>query len=161
MAAVRDAIDAGADFVEIDVQETADGEIAVFHDSDFMKTAGSPLKLWDARRSDLETLDIGSWFDPAFADERTPTLEEVLVAARGQAGRAQGGSHRGRILPGRGRSPEALCDRARGMREARSGPERGRAHRRRQCQLIVRQHAMAGSRGHSHDHAVAGTWRPP
>jgi glycerophosphoryl diester phosphodiesterase len=85
MASVNRAIEAATDFIEIDVQETADGDVVVFHDSDFMKTAGSPLKLWDARRSDLETLDIGSWFDPAFADERTPTLEEVLVAARGRS----------------------------------------------------------------------------
>ena len=36
MASVQAALDQGADYVEIDVQETADGEIAVMHDSDFM-----------------------------------------------------------------------------------------------------------------------------
>ena len=53
LAAIRQAIEDGADWVEIDVQETADGEIAVFHDSDFMKVAGSNLKIWDATRDDL------------------------------------------------------------------------------------------------------------
>lgn len=85
LASVYRAIEAGTDFVEIDVQETADGDVVVFHDSDFMKTAGSPLKLWNARRSDLDTLDIGSWFDAAFAGERVPTLEDVLLATRGRA----------------------------------------------------------------------------
>ena len=34
------AIEDGADWVEIDVQETLDGEVVVIHDSDFMKLAG-------------------------------------------------------------------------------------------------------------------------
>ena len=86
MASVQRALEAGADMVEIDVQEDAEGEVVVFHDSDFMKTAGQPLKLRDATRENLDTLDIGSWFDPAFGDERVPTLEEVLIEARGRAG---------------------------------------------------------------------------
>ena len=57
MAAIRAAIDANADWVEIDVQETADGEVVVFHDSDFMKVAGVDLKIWDATSEDLG--DIG------------------------------------------------------------------------------------------------------
>jgi glycerophosphoryl diester phosphodiesterase len=85
MASVRRALDDGADMVEIDVQESADGVVVVFHDSDFMKTAGRPLKVWEAASADLERLDVGSWFDPAFADERVPTLEQVLIEARGRA----------------------------------------------------------------------------
>jgi glycerophosphoryl diester phosphodiesterase len=85
MASVRRALEDGADMVEIDVQETADGEVVVFHDSDFMKTAGRPLKLWDATAPDLNRLDIGSWFDPEFEGERVPTLEEVLIESRGRA----------------------------------------------------------------------------
>ncbi len=56
MAAVREAIEAGADWVEIDVQETADGEVVVFHDSDFMKLAGVDLKIWDAHVSEVLSL---------------------------------------------------------------------------------------------------------
>ncbi len=82
LAAVRAAVEAGADFVEIDVQETADGEVVVFHDGDFMKTAGDPMKIWEARRSDLERIDIGSWFASEFSSERTPTLEQVLLECK-------------------------------------------------------------------------------
>jgi len=85
MAAVQRAIKDSTDYIEIDVQETADGEVVVFHDSDFMKTARSPLTIWDARRVNIDEIDIGSWFDPGFADERVPTLEEVLIAARRRA----------------------------------------------------------------------------
>ena len=85
MAAVLKAIDDGADWVEIDVQETADGEVVVAHDSDFMKSAGVDLKIWNATMSDIAGIDIGSSFDPAYAAERTPTLRDVLAAARGRS----------------------------------------------------------------------------
>ncbi|MEM8666714.1 MAG: glycerophosphodiester phosphodiesterase [Planctomycetota bacterium] len=84
MAAIRQAIVDDADWVEIDVQENADGEVVVFHDSDFMKLAGNPLKIWDATNDDLEQIDIGSWFSPQFADERVPTLADVLKECRGK-----------------------------------------------------------------------------
>lgn len=85
MAAVVQAIEDGADWVEIDVQETADGVVVVMHDSDFMKLSNVPLTIWDATMADLDDIDIGSWFDPAYADERTPTLRDVLAAAKGKS----------------------------------------------------------------------------
>lgn len=85
MASIEQAIVDGADWVEIDVQETAEGEIAVIHDSDFMKLAKVPTKIWDATAADLAEIDIGSWFDPSFADERTPMLRDVLATAQGRA----------------------------------------------------------------------------
>lgn len=86
LAAVRRAIEDGADWVEIDVQETADGQVVVFHDSDFMKLAGVDLKIWNATMADLEAIDIGSWFSPEFKEQRVPTLDEVLRECKGKAG---------------------------------------------------------------------------
>lgn len=86
MAAYRQAIADGADWIEIDVQETADGEVVVMHDSDFMKLASNPLKIWDATREDLVDIDIGSWFDPKFSNERVPTLREVLQLCKDKIG---------------------------------------------------------------------------
>ncbi len=85
MAAVLKAIEDGADWVEIDVQETADDVVIVAHDSDFMKLAGVPTKVWDVTMDEIAEIDIGSWFDPEYADERTPTLRDVLAAAKGKA----------------------------------------------------------------------------
>lgn len=82
MAAVEKAIEDGADWVEIDVQETADGEVIVVHDSDFMKAASVPLKVWDATMEDIAEIDIGSWFDPAYADQRAPLLRDVLATVK-------------------------------------------------------------------------------
>lgn len=84
MAAVRLAIEEGADWIEIDVQETADGEVVVFHDSDFMRLASLDLKVWDATLADLKSIDIGSWYDPVFKDERVPLLKDVLAVCQGK-----------------------------------------------------------------------------
>lgn len=86
IAAIRQAIEDGADWVEIDVQETADGAVVVLHDSDFMKLASNPLKIWDANLADLDSIDIGSWFDAKFAGERVPTLTEVLQLCKDKVG---------------------------------------------------------------------------
>lgn len=85
MASVYKALEDGADWVEIDVQETADNEVVVVHDSDFMKLSRVDLKVWDATMDDLANIDIGSWFDPQYAEERTPLLRDVLLAAKGKS----------------------------------------------------------------------------
>lgn len=84
MAAFRQAIEDGADWIELDVQETADGEVVVLHDSDFMKLSANPLKIWGATQAQLGDIDIGSWFDPRFAEERVPTLADVLKLCKGR-----------------------------------------------------------------------------
>ena len=85
-AAIEQAISAGARWVEIDVQETIDGEVVVMHDSDLMKTAGVDLKVWDATIEEITAVDIGSSFDPQFRDERVPTLREILALCKGRIG---------------------------------------------------------------------------
>ncbi len=85
MPAFEQGIAEGADWLEIDVQESAEGEVIVFHDSDFMKIAGDPIKVWDVTSSDLDRLDVGAWFSPDHAGTRVPRLSEVLDAARGRS----------------------------------------------------------------------------
>lgn len=85
LASVEKALQDGADWVEIDVQETADGQVVVMHDSDFMKLAGVDLKIWDATMPELAGIDIGGWFDPAYSDQRTPLLRDVLELAKGRS----------------------------------------------------------------------------
>ena len=85
MAAVQAAIEDKTDWVEIDVQESADGQVVVVHDSDFMKLAEVDLKVWDGTLAEIQDIDVGSWFAAEFADQRTPTLIDVLKEARGKA----------------------------------------------------------------------------
>jgi glycerophosphoryl diester phosphodiesterase len=84
LAAFRLAADQRADFVELDVQESADGEVLVVHDSDLMKVGRSPLKIWEATAADLRAVDIGSHAAPQFSSERVPTLAEALAACKGR-----------------------------------------------------------------------------
>ena len=82
LAAIRQAIQDDSDWVEIDVQESRDGHVIVVHDSDFMKLAGRAEKVWDTDLSAIQQIDVGSWFDPKFSNERVPTLEQVLQVIR-------------------------------------------------------------------------------
>ncbi len=84
LAAIQLAIDEGADYVEIDVQETSDGEVILLHDKDLMRVAGVRRNIWDVALSDLADIDIGTRFNPQFASERVPTLTQAIAQARGK-----------------------------------------------------------------------------
>jgi glycerophosphoryl diester phosphodiesterase len=85
LAAFRLAIEQGTDYVELDVQESKDGEVVVVHDSDLMKLGGGPTKIWDATAAELRSVDIGSRVGSQFAGERVPTLAEALAVCKGRA----------------------------------------------------------------------------
>lgn len=76
--AFEDAIDSGADFIELDVQQTKDGVLVVLHDSNLARTTGLNRNIWDVTYAEIADLDAGSWFDPAYANARIPTLEDTL-----------------------------------------------------------------------------------
>lgn len=86
LAAIRRAIQDGADWVEVDVQETRDGVVVVVHDSDLLRVANAAIKVRDVSVEQLQQIDIGSRFDPEFRDERVPTLQEVLELCRDRVG---------------------------------------------------------------------------
>ena len=64
--------------VELDVHRCATGEIVVAHDDTLARVAGVPLTIRSAPLAELREHDIGSFFDPRFAAERIPLLEEVF-----------------------------------------------------------------------------------
>jgi glycerophosphoryl diester phosphodiesterase len=84
LSAMRKAIESGADFAEMDVQLTADGKIVLLHDRDFKRVSGVARRLDELTYDEVRRLDVGSWFDPAFAGERVPTLAEVIALCRGK-----------------------------------------------------------------------------
>ncbi len=84
LASFKQAIKDGTDWIELDVQESKDGEVVVIHDSDVMKLAGVSPKIWESTVEDLQKIDIGSWFDKKFAGEKIPTFKEVLQVAKGK-----------------------------------------------------------------------------
>ncbi len=83
MAAFEKAVADSTDWIELDVQENADGVVIVQHDSDFKRVGRDDLKVWNATNEELRDLDVGSWFGPEFSDQRVPTLRQVLERAKG------------------------------------------------------------------------------
>jgi glycerophosphoryl diester phosphodiesterase len=84
MSAVRLAIEQGADFAEIDVQETADGEIVLLHDDDLMRIASLNKRISELSFAEVQELDAGSWFSREYAGERIPRLLDIIELARGR-----------------------------------------------------------------------------
>lgn len=85
LAAIAVAIEQGADYIELDVQQTADGTLVLLHDRDLLRVAGDRRAIWDIEYDELAQLDAGSWFSVEFADQRVPTLEQAIELMRGRA----------------------------------------------------------------------------
>lgn len=79
LVAFRKALEMGADGVELDVHLSADGVPVVIHDERVDTTTNGSGAVADLTLAQLQALDAGVRFDPAFAGERIPTLEEVLT----------------------------------------------------------------------------------
>ncbi|EGB14609.1 Glycerophosphodiester phosphodiesterase [Pseudodesulfovibrio mercurii] len=110
MLAAELALVLGADFWEMDVQRTSDGELVVFHDDDLGRTTDvsarpefcerAPWPVHAFTLEELRSLDAGTWFaaqDPygtiargevreadlgRMRGQRIPTLEETLAFIR-------------------------------------------------------------------------------
>lgn len=75
--ALRAAAEAGADVVEMDIQETADGRFVVIHDTDLRRLAGDPRSVYDLDQEEAAGIIVrqGGFESPI------PTLEEYLTTA--------------------------------------------------------------------------------
>jgi glycerophosphoryl diester phosphodiesterase len=78
LSAFQQALSMGAQALELDVQQTKDGELVVVHDADLKRVAGVLLKVGQSSYKDICDLDVGSWFHPRFSVERLPRLAQVL-----------------------------------------------------------------------------------
>lgn len=86
MAAFDRAFEMKADFIEIDVQMSADGEVVAIHDLMIDRTTDGTGRVDNFTLEELRQLDAGSWFGPEFAGEQIPTFDEILDAYRGKIG---------------------------------------------------------------------------
>jgi glycerophosphoryl diester phosphodiesterase len=81
MAAFRAAAAAGADGIELDVHLSRDGVPVVIHDETVERTTDGRGAVARMGLAQLQQLDAGAWFAPAFAGETVPTLEAVFAWA--------------------------------------------------------------------------------
>ncbi|MDR0377892.1 MAG: glycerophosphodiester phosphodiesterase [Spirochaetaceae bacterium] len=82
-ASFRAAREAGSPGIELDIHICATGELVVAHDDTFLRTApaganGGGRRIEEMSLAEIWTLDVGSFFGPAFSGERPPLLAEVL-----------------------------------------------------------------------------------
>lgn len=82
MAAFEGAKELGADWIELDVQQSKDGQIFVMHDANFMRTAGIDCNTWELTYNKISRLDAGSFFDIKFNGEKIPLLTETIAFAK-------------------------------------------------------------------------------
>lgn len=82
MAAFEGAKKLGADWIELDVQQSRDGQIIVMHDTNFMRTAGIDQNTWEMDYDNMKLLDVGSSFSSEFEGERVPLLVEAVDFAK-------------------------------------------------------------------------------
>jgi len=78
MVSFMAAVEAGAQFVELDVTMTGDNQVAVIHDDRVDRTTNGTGPVHNYDLKSLQQLDAGSWFHPRFAGERVPALIDVL-----------------------------------------------------------------------------------
>ena len=58
LAAMNKAIEMKAEMSELDVQETADGEIILLHDKSLNRTSGVAKNIWELNYNDLKDIDL-------------------------------------------------------------------------------------------------------
>ena len=86
LPAFEAAIEAGADFFELDVRTTSDGRLVLMHDGTVNRTTGGTGKVRELTFDQVRALDAGAKFDAKFAGTKVPTFEEALNLAHGKIG---------------------------------------------------------------------------
>jgi glycerophosphoryl diester phosphodiesterase len=84
MPAFQAAIDAGADYFELDVRTTSDGKFVIMHDNTLDRTTNGTGEVYKHTFDEIRALDAGAKFSPAFAGTKVPTLDEALELAKGK-----------------------------------------------------------------------------
>ena len=79
MSAFIGAKSLGADWIELDVHETKDGEIVVLHDTNLKRTTGVNKKIWKVNYDEVSDLDAGSFFSDSYNEEKIPLLKDVVL----------------------------------------------------------------------------------
>ena len=81
MAAYELAIALGAQMIESDLRFSRDGVPVMLHDTRLERTTSGRGPVAGMDWAEISRLDAGSWFNPEFAGERIPRLEDLFTLA--------------------------------------------------------------------------------
>jgi glycerophosphoryl diester phosphodiesterase len=84
MPAFQAAIDAGADYFELDVRTTSDAKFVIMHDNTLDRTTNGTGEVHKHTFDEIRALDAGTKFSPSFAGTKVPTLDEAFDLAHGK-----------------------------------------------------------------------------
>lgn len=86
LIAIEEAIQLGADMVEVDVNLTADGVPILIHDHIVDETTNGTGSVFSYTFEEIKKLDAGSWKGAKYAGEKVPSLMEALDLGKGRIG---------------------------------------------------------------------------
>ncbi len=86
LPAFRAAIEAGADFIEVDVRSTVDGRLVLMHDGSVDRCTNGHGEVGKMTFEEIRKLDAGAKSGPEFAGTQVPTFQEALALAKGKIG---------------------------------------------------------------------------
>jgi glycerophosphoryl diester phosphodiesterase len=86
LPAFQAAIDAKADYFELDVRTTSDGHLVLMHDATVDRLTNGHGAVRDMTFEQIRALDAGTKFATQFAGTNVPTFEEALQLAHGKIG---------------------------------------------------------------------------
>lgn len=78
LKAYENAIEAGADYIEIDLRTTKDSQLVIMHDSNIDRMTNGKGKVKDMILAELQTYDVAEKSKPEWGVFKIPQFEEVL-----------------------------------------------------------------------------------
>lgn len=84
LEAVEKAIEELADYAEIDLQLTQDGEVVLLHDNSLKRTTGRNIYVWNIPFDELQELDASYGFGAGYENVRVPKFEDILALCKGK-----------------------------------------------------------------------------
>ncbi|WP_225742976.1 glycerophosphodiester phosphodiesterase family protein [Marinilactibacillus sp. Marseille-P9653] len=79
LPAFQMAFEMDADYLEIDLQQTKDGELVVMHDETLERTTNGQGYASDYTYEEIENLDAGTWFNETYPDKADKQFENTPI----------------------------------------------------------------------------------
>jgi glycerophosphoryl diester phosphodiesterase len=80
LPAIYKSVALGADYIEIDIRTTKDGQFVLVHDGGLNRTTDGKGPVKEMSAEAIVKLDAGGWFGRPFIGTRVPTFDEGLAA---------------------------------------------------------------------------------
>jgi glycerophosphoryl diester phosphodiesterase len=84
MSAYLLAIDMGSHYAELDVQETSDDVLILYHDTTYNRTTGVSANVWDLSYLSIKEFDAGSWKNESYRGEPIPLFTDIIDSVNGR-----------------------------------------------------------------------------